>query len=212
MPEWLAHRVGPNGYVLATDLDTGWLPPAGADGYHVRRHDVGMDPPPGEDFDLIHSRLVLVHVPERARALAGMVESLVPGGWLYAEDADPALQPLSCLDEYGPQQRLANKLHHGSRVLPAQRGVDLAYGRTLPRLLRDAGLIDVNADAYFPISSPACTPLETATVEEVREALIADGLATEDEIRQHLENVSTGRLDLATAPLIAVWGQKPLMP
>src|SRR3954454_3844535 len=60
-----------------------------------------------------------------------------------------------CPDEYGPEQRLANKLRFGFRSLLAQRGADLGYGRKLPRLLREAGLIDVKADAFFPIASPA---------------------------------------------------------
>jgi SAM-dependent methyltransferase len=39
-------------------------------------------------FDLVHARLVLVHVPDRAAALATMVAALRPGGWLLVEDAD----------------------------------------------------------------------------------------------------------------------------
>jgi len=69
----------------------------------VRRHDGGQDPTPPGGFDLAQARLVLVHVPERDRALASMVESLRPGGWRVVEDADPALQPLICPDEFGPE-------------------------------------------------------------------------------------------------------------
>src|ERR1039458_7122444 len=43
-------------------------------------------------FDLVHARLVLVHVPQRAQALAAMVAALKPGGWLLLEEADPGLQ------------------------------------------------------------------------------------------------------------------------
>jgi len=90
----------------------------------------------------------------------------------------------------------------------AQRGADLAYGRTLPRLLREAGLEEVQADAYFPITSPACTVLETATVQQIRDRLVGAGLATDEEIERHLANVATGRLDLATAPMISAWGRR----
>jgi hypothetical protein len=157
----------------------------------------------------VHARLVLVHVPQRAQALAAMIAALRPGGWLLLEEADPALQPLVCPDESGAQQQLANKLKHGFRALLAQRGVDLAYGRTLPRLLRDAGLSEVQSDAYFPMGGPACTELERATVEQLRERLVAAGLATETEIEQHLANVATGRLDLATSPMVSAWGRRP---
>ena len=109
---------------------------------------------------------------------------------------------------YGPQQALANRLRRGFRTLLAQRGADLAYGRTLPRLLRTAGLSDVRAEAYFPVTGPACDALEYATVEQVRDRLVDAGLATRDEIDEHLANVAAGRLDLAMAPMITAWGRR----
>jgi len=201
VPEWLAARVGTGGHVLATVV-------AGGGEYEVRRHDIGTDPLPEEKFDLVHARLVLVHVPQREQALRTLVRALKPGGWLLLEDADPALQPLLCPDESGPEQVLANRLRRGFRSLMAERGVDLAYGRTLPRLLRDAGLVDVEADAYFPIIAPACTALELATVAQVRDRLVAGGLATDAEIDEHVTNVRTGRLDLATSPMVSAWGRR----
>jgi hypothetical protein len=137
-----------------------------------------------------------------------MIQALRPGGRLLIEDADPALQPLSCPDEYGPEQRLANRLRQGFRKLLADRGADLAYGRKLPRLLRQAGLLQVEADAYFPMTSPACTALEAATVRQIRDRLVAAGLATDEEIDQHLAHVEAGDMDLTTAPMISAWGRK----
>src|SRR5690606_40387769 len=83
-----------------------------------------------------------------------MVRVLRPGGRLLVEDTDPALQPLLCPDEHGPEQQLANRLRNGLRRLLADRGTDLAQGRRLPRLLREAGLSGVRADAYFPLAAP----------------------------------------------------------
>ncbi|MER6527269.1 methyltransferase [Streptomyces sp. NPDC001508] len=205
---WLAKKVGPTGKVVATDIDTSLLLPAARPPVEVRVHDVGAQEPPGEGFDLVHARLVLVHVPDRERALHSMIQALRPGGRLLIEDADPALQPLTCPDEYGPEQRLANRLRKGFRSLLAERGADLSYGRRLPRLLREAGLRDVQADAYFPLTSPACAALESATVRQIRDRLVAAGLATDEDIDQHLANVAAGGMDLATAPMISVWGRK----
>lgn len=120
VPEWLASRVGLGGRVLATDIDVSWLTDgheAAPPSYEVRRHDIGTDPMVEESFDLVHARLVLVHVPQRAAALRTLVRSLRPGGWLLLEDADPALQPLLCPDESGPEQVLANRLRRGFRTL-----------------------------------------------------------------------------------------------
>ncbi|MEV0980416.1 methyltransferase domain-containing protein [Streptomyces sp. NPDC049915] len=204
---WLAKKVGPTGRVVATDIDTTRLAAAARPPVEVRVHDVGAEEPPGAGFDLVHARLVLVHVPDRERALAAMVRALRPGGRLLIEDADPALQPLVCPDEHGPEQQLANRLRQGFRSLLADRGADLTYGRKLPRLLREAGLRQVEADAYFPLSSPACTALEAATVRQIRSRLVEAGLATDEDIDRHLGNVASGTMDLATAPMISAWGR-----
>jgi SAM-dependent methyltransferase len=208
VPEWLAARVGPGGQVIATDVDTSWLP-ASTGVLEVRHHDVGADAPPAEGLDLVHARLVLTHVPARDRALATMAAALRPGGVLVVEDADPALQPLLCPEDRGPDEQLANRLRQGFRTLMQGRDADLAFGRTLPRRLRSHGLTDVAADAFFPVSGPACTALEIATVEQIRARLVAGGVATDADVDRHLDNLRAGRLpDLATSPMVTAWGRR----
>jgi SAM-dependent methyltransferase len=209
--EWLADRVGNRGRVLATDIDVSQMAaiaPARPN-VAVQVHDVARDPVPAELFDLVHARLVLVHVPQREQALANLVAATKPGGWVVIEDADPALQPLSCLEETGPEQVLANSLRSGFRALMASRGVDLAYGRTLPRLLRSAGLVEVRADASFPVAHPACARLEAATINLIRPQLLEHGIASEEDIERHLANVAAGLLDLTQPPMITAWGRRP---
>lgn len=117
---------GAGGRVLATGIDVSWAETAAIAGVEELRHDVARDEPPAGPFDLVHARLVLVHAAERETALRTMVRALRPGGWLLVEDADPALQPLICPDEYGPGRELANRLRTGFRQLLRQRGADLA--------------------------------------------------------------------------------------
>ena len=213
---WLAARVGPSGRVLATDIDTTWLTADAWPGRNVPqgvavvRHDVTVDPLPDGQFDLVHARLVLVHLPDRAEVAAALAGLLVPGGWLVIEDADPRLQPLACIDEFGPDQVLANKVRAGFRSLLAERGVDLAFGRTVPRLLRSLGLTDVVAEAQFPVTSPASSLLERATVEQTRTGLVGAGLVTDDEVERHLANLADGRLDVTTAPMVSARGRRPV--
>jgi SAM-dependent methyltransferase len=205
----VAARVGPEGRVLATDIDAGWTQEAASANVEIRTHDVALDPPPGEGFDLVHARLVLVHVPERERALRNMVSALKPGGWLVIEDADPALQPLSCIDPHSPGQELANRIRQGFRTLLSSRGADIGFGRKLPRLFRQAGMAEIAAEAWFPIVRPECAPLEIATIAMIRDDLLAHGIATAEEIEQHLGNVRAGVLDLSQPPMISVRGRKP---
>lgn len=205
----MAGLVGRTGRVLATDIDTSRLAEAVEENVETRDHDVAHASPPGNGFDLVHARLVLVHVDDRKRAFENMLASLRPGGWLVIEDADPELQPLSCMDAREPGQKLANKIRHGFRTLLAARGVDLAFGRKLSRLFREFGLECISADAYFPVAMPECIALEVATINMIRDELLINEIATDAEIEQHLDNVRSGRLDLSQPPMISVRGRKP---
>ncbi|NBE53732.1 methyltransferase [Streptomyces boluensis] len=205
---WLAKRVGPTGRVLGTDLDTARAAAAARPPIEVLRHDVSVQDPPGEGFDLVHARLVLARVTDRERALRTMVKSLRPGGRLLVEDADIALQPLACPDEHSAAQQLANHVRGGLYSLLAERGADPAYGRRLPRLLRETGLVQVEAEAYFPLTSPAAAALETVTVQQARERLVNRGLVTDADIDRYLAQIASGTLDLSTPPMIAAWGRK----
>lgn len=88
---WLAHRVLPGGEVLATDLDTRRL--ASGAGLRVLRHDIGQDPLPTGEFDLVHARLVLQHVPNRREVLARLRAALRPGGWIQIDEFDTSYAP-----------------------------------------------------------------------------------------------------------------------
>ena len=110
-------------------------------------------------------------------------------------------------DPLGPAEELANKIRAGFRQLLSAARRRPRFGRTLPRQ-REVGLVDVAADAYFPVASPTTSELgELPTVRQIQEQLIAQGLATGEELEQHLKNLRAGQLDCATAPMISAWGQ-----
>ncbi|MGH8990621.1 MAG: class I SAM-dependent methyltransferase, partial [Acidimicrobiia bacterium] len=77
---WLCDRVGPDGRVVATDLDTGFLEQLTEKNLEVRRHDIVSDGLEEEAFDLIHSRLVLDHLPALQAVVKRMAAALRPGG------------------------------------------------------------------------------------------------------------------------------------
>ena len=208
VPAWMAERVGATGAVLATDIDVSWL----GDGdvaFEIRRHDVAADPPPGDSFDVAHARLVLVHVPDRIEALRRIVAAVRPGGWVVIEDFDVDFQACSMPDASPDQHYLSNRVRAGFLTLFSQRGVDLEFGRKLPRLMREAGLVDVRADGYFPLALPAAGELEAANIEQVRAALAVMRLASDDELDTYLAALRAGSLDIASPPLISAWGRVP---
>ena len=82
---WLAERVGPSGTVVATDLDVRWIEDhLRAPNIEVRRHDITVDPLEPAAFDLIHERLVLVHLaaaPRRSSTSSSVRFGRAAGWW-----------------------------------------------------------------------------------------------------------------------------------
>ncbi|GIF17091.1 methyltransferase [Actinoplanes teichomyceticus] len=138
---WLAGRVGPRGTVVATDLRVEPLAEAlHGTAVEVRRHVLGTDPLPRDAFDLIHARLVLQHLPERARIVATLAGALRPGGVLLLEDTDVA-GLFSNPAEPAFNQRVKQAAY---RVMQ-DAGYDPVCGLRNVRLAAEAGLVDVQA-------------------------------------------------------------------
>src|SRR5882724_9938718 len=87
---WLAARVGGMGRVVATDIDPRFLKALNHPLVEVWQHNIVSDPLPEAAFDLVHARLVLIHVPQREEVLRRMIRALKPGGWLLSEEFDSA--------------------------------------------------------------------------------------------------------------------------
>ena len=207
-PAWLAERVGADGWVAGDGRDVAWA--TGAEPFEVRRHDVVRRRAAGETFDLVHARLVLARVADRHAALRHMVRTLRPGGWLVIEEIDVDFQPCATPDASNPQQYLSNRIRAGLLAVLGQHGVDLELGRKVPRLLREAGLVDVAADGYFPLASPAAAALEAAAIEHARHALVALRAASDEELDTHLGAARAGSVDVATPPAHLGLGPPPV--
>ncbi|MDO3704495.1 methyltransferase domain-containing protein [Micromonospora sp. C28SCA-DRY-2] len=138
----MARAVGPAGRVLATDIDTGHLAPAA--NLEVRRHDVRTDPPPGDAFDLIHARLVLLHLPERRRVLGALAAALAPGGWLVVEEFD-CTAPLRVLTAPNDDAaKLFTQVTDAMLGILQSHGADLAWAQDVHAELAAAGLVEVD--------------------------------------------------------------------
>jgi len=204
VPNWLAGRTGPDGHVLATDIDTSWIDGV-APQVEVGRHDLARDDLPPGAFDLIHARLVLCWIPQRDEALRRMA-----GALRLAADR-------------GLRSRLSVRgIHRCPPPRPRQRQQaarrlrrPASPARNRSRLRQEAapaphraGLADVAADAYMPVSLPAVGALDLANFDQLRDALLAQGLATAEEIDRHRAAVDRGT-GFASPPLISAWGRKP---
>jgi SAM-dependent methyltransferase len=205
---WLAERVGPAGSVLATDIDPRFLEPLAAPPLAVQRHDITTDPLPAAAFDLVHTRLVLGHLPAREAVLGRLVHALKPGGWLLLEEFDS----LSLLTDAG-QNPVEGwpRAYMAMLRLMTERGVDLRLGRLLPGRLRDHGQVDVDGEARAFLVQPGrpWVDLLRANVEQLREPLrAAEGWSAAEFERTVAALDDPERIN--PSPLLwAVWGRRP---
>jgi SAM-dependent methyltransferase len=164
---------------------------------------------PGATFDLAIARLVLVNVPRPEEIVAEAVRLTRPGGMVAFHEAD-ALSDV-CDPPLDAWTRLRDLLNRYA----ALNGIDLFVGRRLPRLLRDAGLEDVQVRPIVHVDEPGHPrrSLLPDFVDNLRERLIANGLITpdelarlQDEVRRHVEDRDT----LVISHLyIQAWGRRP---
>ena len=199
--QWLCGQVGPSGSVLATDIDTRFLDQRGHPNLTVRRHDIVLDPLPDNTFDVVHARLVLVHLPEREQVLDRMITALKPGGWLLTEEFDSVSQ-LPAPDRYPWEVTL--KSTAALRRVMIDRGVNLGFGRTLAGHLRARGMESISAEGRMLMSLGGSlgTDLMKANLEQLRDAILALGSVTPLELEADL-----ARLDDADfrAPSPVMW-------
>jgi SAM-dependent methyltransferase len=205
--KWLADRVGPTGYVLVTDVDTRFLEPLRGPALDVRAHNIGSDPLPDAEFDLIHTRLVLMHVRERDAALARMVSSLKVGGWLLVEEYDSRSVPpdpaLSSGEVFLPTQVAMLRLLEDG-------GVNRRYGRLLSGLLREKGLTSVGASAQlfmWQSGSPGIAMMR-ANFEQLREAMIEANYVTPQQFEEDMAQLNNPSFMTPSAILWSAWGRR----
>ena len=203
---WLAERVGPTGHVLVTDIDPRHLSFSNLPEVEVRVHDIAVDPLPAASFDLVHARLVLVHVREREAALANMIAALKPNGWLVDEEFDSSVFPDPVLS---PGETLLKTHIAMSRTLD-NRGVDRTFGRRLFGRLRALGLDHVAAEGrtfMWPAGSPG-TAMMRANYSQLHSQMIDADHLTQAQFDRDIAALDDPDFFMPSPILWAAWGQK----
>ena len=205
---WLCDHVGAEGRVIATDLDTQHLRAVGKPNLEVWRHDVTSDPLPEAAFDLVHVRLVLIHLPERNEVLRRIAAALKPGGWLLAEEIDLlSLQPNPAISS----GEISIATLSAMEQLMARHGVDSFYGRRLPTCIRSLGLAGMTAEGrvFMWEGQSTGTALVRASFEQIKSELIELGLITASEFEHDLALLDDKCLLFPSPIMWAVRAQRP---
>ncbi|ONF74435.1 class I SAM-dependent methyltransferase [Amycolatopsis keratiniphila] len=205
--QWLAARVAPTGTVLATDIKPHHIAPA--PGLTVLRHDIVHDPLPQKEFDLVHTRLVLQHLPEREAVLRKLVRALKPGGWMQIDEFDISYGPVLL----APDVRAANLYE---TFLAAKEkaflmaGGDGTWGRRAAASMVAAGLVDVDpVPAVFPwrAGSPGLELLIHHT-HHLRDRLVAAGM-TDGELAEVRAVMRDPGFRASSCVVYSVRGRRP---
>ncbi len=204
---WLSGRVGPTGRVLVTDIDPRHLASLAVGNVSVAKHDIGNDALEPGAFDFIHTRLVLVHVPQREQAIRNMIAALKPGGWLVLEEFD-AQSMLPNPQRFGEHYLKTMQAFQHATIL---KGVDTAFGRKLPRLLQRFGLNEVGAEGRTVMSgggSPGALVMR-ANFDQIKADILATGIVTEREFEMEAERMEDPAVIWPMPVMWSVWGRRP---
>jgi 2-polyprenyl-3-methyl-5-hydroxy-6-metoxy-1,4-benzoquinol methylase len=196
--------------VVAVDLDPRFLDPNDAR-YEIRKLDVTQaDALAGEQFDVIHCRCLLMHLPDVPGLLRTLHARLSPGGFLLVEE--PNMLSWGAADPAAPDAALFDRVAQRSLAAVERAGVwRNALGPRLPGLLEQAGFQDVRCDGACWVPSlerPELRALFVQSLQLVAVHGVAAGEVTEDEVQRALELMRTGALRQVTPTIFGTLGRR----
>ena len=159
-------------------------------------------------YDFIYCRFLLTHLKNPLDALRRMLRALRPGGSALVEDIDYSgsfgYPPSAAMDTY---ERLY-------AAAAARRGCDADIGPKLYGMLRDAGFRSVEFEIVQPaFASGEGKRLAVLTLVNIADAVLAEGLASREELDSAIEELGRYTDDERTivgAPRVfQVLGRRP---
>jgi len=159
-------------------------------------------------FDLVYARFLLTHLRDPGATLARLRRALRPGGVLVVEDID--FRGHFCHPDHPAFRRYVDLYTETVR----RRGGDANIGLRLPELLTEAGFEAIEMHVVQPAGANGEVKLITpVTLENIRDAVLAEVLASRDEINQLLaelyEFACTPGTVSSVARVVQVWGYRP---
>lgn len=161
---WLSERVGPSGRVVAADIDTRFVDQLGLPNVEPARIDILGDAIEQSTFDLVHCRLLLIHLKSPLEALKRMAKAAKTGGWVMIEEAD--FSSYRAADPSHPLSTAFSSAAKRTFENIARAGLfDPYFGRQVRSLMENSGLTDLHSEGSVYLRS--------GTGSEAREHLLS---------------------------------------
>jgi len=200
---WLCDRVGSTGRVVAVDLEPRFVEADPRPNLEIHRRDIVAEGIPGDGYDLIHTRALIMHLPNREALLADLARRLRPGGVILLEEGDFFVFGLS-------ESSLYAETWDRCATAVAKAGGDCYWAHRLPGCLAEAGLVDIDAKVeadLFPGGSP-WAELTALSWEQVSPLILADGFSPETLVTAIAELTDPDRW-FPSVSLVAVSARRP---
>jgi SAM-dependent methyltransferase len=209
--QWLSRRVGPAGRVVATDIDLRFLQRVGAPNLEVRRHDILNDELEKDAYDLVHCRLLLLHLHEPERALRRMAEAVHAGGWLLAEEWDCG--SILSADVTDPSAASFTATLRAGLDFLRRRGItDQYFGCRLRGLFEQLGWVDVGHEGWaFIVRGGDPFALDMAgSWLAMSGLLIPEGVITREQAENAQRLLLEPSFSFCGPIMFSAWGRKPV--
>ena len=207
---WMAEQVGANGSVVAADLDTRFLRALDLPNVEIRELDILEDELEANHYDLVHTRFLLMHLPNPERALANMISAIKPGGWLLIEDGD-----YSTVAAGDPNHALSRVFDMTFRKLMENAisaiSADLIFGRKIPALTKQSGLRAIGHEGKIWVREGGGDIGEywVNMLTSVRDINVGNAGITEADYDSLIQAFNDPLFLFTDMAVYAAWGRKP---
>lgn len=207
--EWLCKRVGPEGTVTALDLNTRFVATLDYANLEARVQNVVTEDVPKEEYQLVHSRFTLAHIPERDSVLVKMVQAVRPGGWILIEEPDFSTEGVVPESE-GSKRQLFESGIASIKEFQRQRGMDIYYGHALFGKLNSLGVTNVRSvGRSLTVQGGTPESREVAlTMEQLQAPAIATNVISEPDYLEFRSLFDDEDFYFRMYMMVSTWGQK----
>ena len=197
--------------VVAVDMDPRFLDP-GDSRYEVRKLDITREAAlNGEQFDVIHCRFLLMHLPDPGAVLRTFGRCLTSGGFVLVEEAN--MLTWTAADSTAPGADLLNRVIHLSLEAAESAGVwRNALGPRLPRLLTAAGLIGGECDGACSVAADHHPEIIALTIQSLQLAAtsgLAAGVINQADVEAAVAVMRARQAGQITPTVFGVVGRRP---
>ncbi len=204
---WLSNRVGNFGKVDAIDVEPAFLADLSAPNIETYEQDISTTPLEQGAYDLVHLKILLMHLPDRERILDELVSALRPGGYLLVEEAD--IRSIQRVDPPSPVlTRAASALETFFYFGAADPGYAM---KLLPAMRRRARLKILGTDCNLTAVQAGSREAQTIVMAFAKLApiVVQVGLMGEKEVEEAFDLLERpSDLVIYTPITVSVWGQR----